>query len=106
MRESGAEPIVADGLDIGPRSCDAKRARRGDPPDDGLAGVTSLRKFDAERSPPRAACVPKEPTTSSRPPRGGRPPAIAQSYGLWYYEGADDRLSVETDRLEPIRRAP
>ena len=103
MRESGAEPIVADGLD---RAAVMSAVMRSEPDVvihqmTGLAGVTSLRKFDAELAPTSRLRTEGTDNILEAARAAGARRVIAQSYGLWYYEGADDRLSVETDRLEP-----
>jgi len=103
LRQVGAEPVVADGLD---RAAVMQAVLRAEPEVvihemTGLTGVKSFKKFDDEfaltnRLRTEGTDYLLEAAQSARVRR-----IIAQSYGNWNYERGGSDLKTEDDRFDP-----
>jgi nucleoside-diphosphate-sugar epimerase len=103
LRDLGARPVVADGLD---RASVMDAVVRAEPEVvihqmTGLAGVRSLRKLDDELALTNLLRTTGTDYLLDAARAAGAHRLIAQSYGLWRYAGGDGALHTEEDLLDP-----
>ena len=103
MLELGAEPVVADALD---RDAVMRAVTRSEPEVvvhqmTGLAGVTSLKRFDQELAQTNLLRTRGTDNLLEAARTAGVRRLIAQSYGHWAYAGAPRSLKTEADPLDP-----
>ncbi|MDQ4058438.1 MAG: NAD(P)-dependent oxidoreductase [Actinomycetota bacterium] len=103
LRQAGAEPVVADGLD----GAAVERALMRTRPDvvihqmTGLTGASSFKKFDDEFASTNALRTRGTDILLEAARRSGARRFIAQSFGGWNYERTGSDLKTEEHPLDP-----
>ena len=102
LRSSGAEPVVADGLD---RAAVTEAVTSAEPEVvihqmTGLAGVKSFRRFDDEFALTNRLRTEGVDHLLEAARAAGARRLIVQSFGNWNYERTGDRLKTEEDPLD------
>jgi nucleoside-diphosphate-sugar epimerase len=103
LREAGAEPVVADGLD---RTAVMQAVMRAEPEIvihemTGLTGVKSFKRFDDEFAVTNRLRTEGTDHLLEAARAAGARRFVAQSYGSWNYERAGSALKSEADPLDP-----
>jgi 2-alkyl-3-oxoalkanoate reductase len=103
LREVGAEPVVADGLD---RAAVMQAVLRAEPEVvihemTGLTGAKSFKKFDDEFALTNRLRTEGTDYLLEAAQAAGARRFIAQSYGNWNYERSGSDLKTEDDRFDP-----
>jgi nucleoside-diphosphate-sugar epimerase len=103
LRATGAEPVVADGLD----RAAVKRAVAGTEPEivihhmTGLTGVKSFKRFDDEFALTNRLRTEGTHLLVEAAQAAGVSRIVAQSYGNWNYERTGTALKTEADPFDP-----
>ena len=103
LREAGAAPMVADGLD---RAAVIRAVMRAGPEIlvhemTSLAGATNLRNFDAEFALTNRLRTEGTDHLVEAAHKSGVRRLVAQSFGNWNYERAGSQVKTESDPLDP-----
>lgn len=103
LRELGAEPVIADGLD---RDAVMAAVTRSEPDVvihemTGLTGVTSMRNFDKEFALTNRLRIEGTDHLLEAALAAGATRFIAQSFGNWNYERTGGSVKTEDDPLDP-----
>ena len=103
LRQLGAEPAIADGLD---RTAVVQAVMRAEPEVivhqmTALAGVTSLKRFDDEFAVTNRLRTEGTDNLLEGASRAGADRIVAQSFGNWNYERTGDTIKTEEDPLDP-----